>query len=55
VTRLEKGTDLLCDVDELIALMTDYAVDMAVPQFALEDAAGVVDLLESLYLRDGRR
>jgi len=25
---------------------------MPVPQFALDDAAGVVDLLEKLYLRD---
>jgi molybdopterin-guanine dinucleotide biosynthesis protein B len=55
VTRFERGTELLCTADELVALMTDYPVDMPVPQFALDDAAGVVDLLESLYLRDGRR
>jgi molybdopterin-guanine dinucleotide biosynthesis protein B len=54
VTRFDRGTNLLCEADELIALMTDYAVDMPVPQFALDDAAGVVDLLESLYLGDGR-
>jgi molybdopterin-guanine dinucleotide biosynthesis protein B len=55
VTRCDRGTNLLCEADELIALMADYAVDMPVPQFALDDAAGVVDLLESLYLGDGRR
>ncbi len=54
VTRLEKGTELLCRPEELIAIMTDYPVDMAVPQFSLDDAAGVVDLLEGLYLRNAR-
>jgi molybdopterin-guanine dinucleotide biosynthesis protein B len=52
VTRQERGTELLCDADELLAIMTDYEVDMPVPQFALEDAVGLVDLLEeSLALR----
>jgi molybdopterin-guanine dinucleotide biosynthesis protein B len=51
VTRRERGTQLLCQADELIGIMADYPVDMPVPQFALEDAAGVVDLLETLYLR----
>ncbi|MCL7454793.1 MAG: molybdopterin-guanine dinucleotide biosynthesis protein B [Anaerolineae bacterium] len=52
VTRLERGRELLCQPDELIGLMTDYEVDMAVPQFALDDAQGVVDLLEDLYLQN---
>jgi hypothetical protein len=33
--------------------MADYPLDMPVPQYSLEDAAGVVDLLEELYLGDG--
>jgi hypothetical protein len=32
--------------------MTDYPVDMPVPQFALDDAAGVANLLEQLYFRN---
>ncbi|MGC9334452.1 MAG: molybdopterin-guanine dinucleotide biosynthesis protein B [Anaerolineae bacterium] len=52
VTRLERGTKLLCHVDELIGLMADYVVDMPVPQFALDDPQGVVDLLEELYLQN---
>lgn len=52
VSRLERGTELLCRADELIAVMADHPVDMPVPQFALDDAAGVVDRLEELYLRD---
>ena len=51
VTRRERGTELLCQAEELIGILTDYPVDMPVPQFALDDAAGVVDLLERLYLR----
>jgi molybdopterin-guanine dinucleotide biosynthesis protein B len=54
VTRRERGTDLLCDAEELIAIMADYPVDIPVPQFALDDALRVVDLLEELYLQDAR-
>jgi molybdopterin-guanine dinucleotide biosynthesis protein B len=50
VSRQARGTDLLCSAEELIGIMADYVVDMAVPQFALDDAAGVVNLLERLYL-----
>jgi molybdopterin-guanine dinucleotide biosynthesis protein B len=55
VSRLARGTELLCQADELIGVMADYPVDMPVPQFALDDASGVVDLLETLYLSDNRR
>ncbi len=51
VSRKELGTELLCKPEELICIMADYSVDMPVPQFDLEDAAGVVDLLERLCLR----
>lgn len=51
ITRQERGTELLCQPEELIGIMADYPIDLPVPQFALEDAAGVVDLLERLYLR----
>ena len=51
VSREERGTELLCQAEELIGIMADYPVDMPVPQFPLDDASGVVDLLEKLYLR----
>jgi molybdopterin-guanine dinucleotide biosynthesis protein B len=50
ITRFERGTEMLCQPEELVCIMTDYPVDMRVPQFDLEDAQGVVDLLENLYL-----
>jgi len=52
VSRQERGTQLLCQPEELIGVLADYAVDLPVPQFALDDAQGVVDLLERLYLGD---
>lgn len=55
VSRLERGTELLCQSEELVAIMADYRVDMPVPQFALDDAAGLVDLLEDLFLHHTRR
>jgi molybdopterin-guanine dinucleotide biosynthesis protein B len=54
VTREERGSELLCRAEELIGIMADYPVDMPVPQFALDDAVSVVNLLEELYLRDTR-
>jgi len=51
VSRKERGTELLCKPEELICIMADYSVDMPVPQFDLEDAEGVVDLIERLCVR----
>jgi molybdopterin-guanine dinucleotide biosynthesis protein B len=51
VARLERGSGLLCQSEELIGIMADYPVDVPVPRFDLDDATGVVDLLERLYLR----
>ena len=50
VSRAEKGRDLLCTREELIALAADQAFDMDVPQFGLDDAAGLVDLIEQRFL-----
>ena len=51
VSRKEKGGQLLCGKEELIAVATDQVYDIPVPQFGLDDASGLVDLLERLYLR----
>ena len=55
ISRLERGSQLLCQPEELIAAMADHPLDLPVPVFDLEDAAGVVDLLETLYLREAQR
>lgn len=51
VSRAEKGRELLCTADELIALVTDQPFpEMSnVPQFDLDDAAGIVNLLEGMF------
>jgi molybdopterin-guanine dinucleotide biosynthesis adapter protein len=51
VSRREKSTELLCTADELVAIATDQHFDLAVPQFGLDDAAGLVDILETRFLR----
>jgi molybdopterin-guanine dinucleotide biosynthesis adapter protein len=51
ISRLERGTELLCETEELVAIMADYPVNMPVPQFGLDDAVGVVSLLEERFLK----
>ncbi|MBC8263329.1 MAG: molybdopterin-guanine dinucleotide biosynthesis protein B [Anaerolineales bacterium] len=50
VSRRERGEGLLCAPDELVAIVSDQPFDLVVPQFDLEDAGGVVDLLEGRFL-----
>ena len=52
VARRERGTTLLCHPKELIAIMTDFPVDMPVPQFGLGDVAGIADLVEQRYIEN---
>ena len=50
VSRAEKGNELLCTREELVAIATDRPFDMDVPQFGLDDAAGLVDLIVQKFL-----
>ena len=45
VHRAERGRELLCTPGELLLIVTDEPLDNPVPQFALDDAAGVADWL----------
>jgi len=51
VSRAEKGPELLCSREELVALAADQPFDMDVPQFGLDDAAGLVNLIEQRFLK----
>ena len=54
VSRAEKGSELLCTREELVAIAADQPFYMDVPQFGLDDAAGLVDLIEQEFsLRPG--
>ncbi|RME36705.1 MAG: molybdopterin-guanine dinucleotide biosynthesis protein B, partial [Thermoflexia bacterium] len=54
VSRAEKSRELLCAPEELVALATDQPYDLDVPQFDLNDAAGLVDLIEERFLKRTR-
>ncbi|HSR12508.1 MAG TPA: molybdopterin-guanine dinucleotide biosynthesis protein B [Thermodesulfobacteriota bacterium] len=54
VSRKEMNRDLLCTAqDNLLALATDQPRDLGVPCFGLDDAAGMVDLIEEKIIKGG--
>ncbi|MBI2304243.1 MAG: molybdopterin-guanine dinucleotide biosynthesis protein B [Chloroflexi bacterium] len=50
VHRKEMGSELLCEPRELLAIATDETLNVAVPQFPLDDVTGLVDLLRKELL-----
>ena len=50
VSRRIVADELICQEQELIAVVSDQTFHLAVPHFNLDDAPGVADLLERLYL-----
>ena len=50
VARRGRGGELLCTPGELVAIVSDQPFDLDVPQFGLDDAAGIVDLLKERFL-----
>lgn len=51
VCRAERSRELLCSPEELLAVVSDLHFDLPCPQFVLDDARGVADLLEERFLR----
>lgn len=49
VSRQARSQTLLCSPEELIAVVTDYPVEIGVPRFALDDYAGLADLIERRF------
>jgi len=45
VHRAERSTELLCDSGEMLALVTDTGWDIDVPQFSLDNPAGLAAFL----------
>ena len=50
VFRQAVAAELACAPDELIAIVTDKPLAVPVPQFGLDDASEVADLLEGRYI-----
>jgi len=53
VHRKEVYPEILCRENELIAIATDEALPLNVPQFSLDDAKGLIDAIEDWFLRQG--
>lgn len=51
VSRAACGRELICDDEELLAVATDQQLETAAPQYSLDDAPGLVDLLEEQLLQ----
>ncbi len=51
VCRAERSRELLCGADELLAVVSDVRFDLPCPQFDLDAAAAVAELLEERFLR----
>jgi len=47
VVRSARSREPMCEPSELIGLATDLPLDLGVPRFALDDAAGICDLIEA--------
>jgi len=55
VSRQAHSTALTARLEELLAVVTDHRFDLDRPQFGLDDAAGVADMLERRFgLKPGR-
>jgi len=52
VHRKKLGRSLVCTKDELLAVATDEKLKLDVPQYGLEDAGGLVDLIEKRFLTE---
>lgn len=50
VSRRTRSTTLLCQPDELLAVASDQSFEIDVPQYNLDDAQGLVDLIETRFL-----
>jgi molybdopterin-guanine dinucleotide biosynthesis protein B len=50
IARRALGTELVSRRQEIIAVVSDYPIDLDVPRFDLDDASGVASLIEKLFL-----
>ena len=51
VLRAEKGLELLCQPPQLVAVASDIHIQVGVPQFNLNDVAGIADFIEEFCRR----
>ena len=51
IIRAERSTDLLCEEDQLIAIVTDIHIDIQKPLFGLDEIKLISDFIEEYILR----
>ncbi|MFC1993762.1 molybdopterin-guanine dinucleotide biosynthesis protein B [Chloroflexota bacterium] len=51
VHRKEKGEDLLCTREELLAVASNEPLELNIPQYHLDNASGIADLIEKRFLQ----
>jgi len=51
VHRKELASELLCGVEELLAVATDEPLELETPQYLPADAKGLADLIEEVYMK----
>jgi len=55
VIRAINGLELVCDLDQLVAVATDTPLDIPVTQFNLDNMIGIVDFIEQHFLKPEAR
>lgn len=55
VSRRERSREMISSPQELIAVVSDQRFEISVPQFGVDDATAVADLIEERFLRPSRR
>lgn len=55
VSRRERSRKMISSPQELIVLVSDQRFEISVPQFDLDDATAVADVIEERFLRPSRR
>ncbi len=51
VFRSEISDTLLCEKEELFGVVTDVPLNIGVPEFDPDDSAGIIDLIEEMFLK----
>lgn len=50
VMRAENSKELISDTAQLIAVVADFPVDLALPQYRLDDSEKIADFIETRFL-----
>lgn len=52
VSRRAVSDELVCNPEELVAVVGDNGLGLSIPSFALDDVKGIADLIENRFVKD---